>query len=42
VTAAHELFALELAGIHAALYVGSWSQWCRDSGRPVATGADPG
>ncbi|MFF3667589.1 sulfurtransferase [Microtetraspora malaysiensis] len=38
VTAAHEVLALELAGIHAALYVGSWSHWVTDSSRPVATG----
>ena len=42
VTAAHEVLALELAGIPAALYVGSWSGWVTDPGRPVATGADPG
>jgi len=42
VTAAHEVLALELAGIRAALYVGSWSGWVTDPGRPVATGADPG
>jgi thiosulfate/3-mercaptopyruvate sulfurtransferase len=42
VTAAHEVLALELAGIPAALYVGSWSGWVADPGRPVATGADPG
>lgn len=34
VTACHTLLALEAAGLAgAALYVGSWSQWCR-SGRP--------
>ncbi|MEV6981194.1 sulfurtransferase [Sphaerisporangium sp. NPDC051017] len=38
VTAAHEVLALELAGIHAALYVGSWSNWIIDSSRPVAKG----
>jgi thiosulfate/3-mercaptopyruvate sulfurtransferase len=42
VTAAHEVLALELAGITAALYVGSWSGWIADPGRPVATGPDPG
>lgn len=42
VTAAHEVFALELAGIEAALYVGSWSEWSQDATRPVATGAEPG
>ncbi|MEU7990926.1 sulfurtransferase [Streptosporangium canum] len=38
VTAAHEVLALELAGIPAALYVGSWSNWVADPSRPVATG----
>jgi thiosulfate/3-mercaptopyruvate sulfurtransferase len=37
VTAAHELLALHEAGIDAALYVGSWSEWVTDPGRPVAT-----
>jgi thiosulfate/3-mercaptopyruvate sulfurtransferase len=31
VTACHTLLALELAGLSgAALYVGSWSEWCRN------------
>jgi thiosulfate/3-mercaptopyruvate sulfurtransferase len=42
VTAAHEVLALELAGGPAALYVGSWSSWVADPGRPVATGPQPG
>lgn len=42
VTAAHEVLALALAGIDAALYVGSWSEWITDPARPVAVGADPG
>jgi thiosulfate/3-mercaptopyruvate sulfurtransferase len=38
VTAAHEVLALALAGIPAALYPGSWSEWSADPTRPVATG----
>lgn len=39
VTACHNLFAMELAGLHGTrLYAGSWSEWIRDSDRPVATG----
>ncbi|MET7288735.1 sulfurtransferase [Streptomyces sp. NPDC005573] len=41
VSAAHEVLALAVAGIPAALYVGSWSEWSSDPSRPVATGADP-
>jgi len=41
VTAAHEVLALTLVGIPAALYVGSWSNWVADPGRPVATGTGP-
>ncbi|MFZ6848829.1 sulfurtransferase [Undibacterium sp. RuRC25W] len=37
VTACHNLLALDVAGLSgAALYPGSWSEWCADSGRPVA------
>jgi thiosulfate/3-mercaptopyruvate sulfurtransferase len=41
------VLALELAGVTspehpAGLYVGSWSQWCTDRDRPVATGPSPG
>jgi thiosulfate/3-mercaptopyruvate sulfurtransferase len=38
VTAAHEVAALAVAGIDAALWPGSWSQWSNDPARPVATG----
>jgi thiosulfate/3-mercaptopyruvate sulfurtransferase len=41
ITAAHSLLALESAGLTAAIYPGSWSDWIRDSNRPVATGTDP-
>ncbi|MGH3871016.1 MAG: sulfurtransferase [Pseudonocardiaceae bacterium] len=41
------VLGLEVAGVTsrqrpAALYVGSWSQWCTDPDRPVATGPNPG
>ncbi|MBJ7314132.1 sulfurtransferase [Rugamonas sp. CCM 8940] len=40
VTACHNLLALEVAKLPgAALYPGSWSEWCADPARPVATGA---
>lgn len=42
VTAAHEIAALEIAGIPAALFPGSFSEWSNDASRPVATGAEPG
>jgi thiosulfate/3-mercaptopyruvate sulfurtransferase len=42
VTAAHTLFALELAGIEGALlYEGSWSDWSSNPERPAATGTEP-
>ncbi|WP_239118249.1 sulfurtransferase [Paractinoplanes ferrugineus] len=41
VTAAHEIVALAVAGIDAALYPGSWSAWSSDPERPVATGEQP-
>ncbi|WP_336053918.1 sulfurtransferase [Streptomyces sp. CA2R101] len=42
VSAAHEVLALAVAGVPAALYVGSWSEWSGDPSRPVATGPQPG
>lgn len=41
VSGAHEVLALAVAGIPAALYVGSWSEWSSDPARPVAVGPDP-
>ena len=39
VTACHNLLAMEVAGLDGArLYAGSWSEWCADPTRPVATG----
>ena len=38
VTAAHDILAMAVAGIDAALYPGSWSEWVDDPARPVATG----
>jgi thiosulfate/3-mercaptopyruvate sulfurtransferase len=40
VTAAQEVLALHVAGIPAALYAGSWSEWVADRSRPVETGPD--
>jgi thiosulfate/3-mercaptopyruvate sulfurtransferase len=37
VTACHNLLSLEIAGLGGArLYAGSWSEWIRDSSRPIA------
>ena len=39
VTACHNLMAMEVAGLTGGrLYPGSWSEWCADPARPVATG----
>lgn len=39
VTACHNLLAMEVAGLKGGkLYAGSWSEWIRDSERPVARG----
>ncbi|WP_026535999.1 sulfurtransferase [Arthrobacter sp. H14] len=40
ISAAHEIVALEIAGIAGALYPGSWSQWSNHPQLPVATGAE--
>ena len=40
VNAAHEIAALAMIGVDAALYPGSWSQWSNDPKRPVATGPE--
>jgi thiosulfate/3-mercaptopyruvate sulfurtransferase len=39
VTACHNLLAMEIAGLPGGrLYAGSWSEWIRDTSRPVACG----
>jgi thiosulfate/3-mercaptopyruvate sulfurtransferase len=43
VTACHLLLAMEVARLPPGkLYAGSWSEWIRDPGRPVATGVEAG
>lgn len=47
ITACALVLGLEVAGVTsaqrpAALYAGSWSQWCTDRARPVACGPRPG
>jgi thiosulfate/3-mercaptopyruvate sulfurtransferase len=38
VTACHNLLAMEIAGLKdSRLYAGSWSEWCADPSRPIAT-----
>lgn len=40
VTACHNLLAMEVAGLSGGrLYAGSWSEWIRDTSRPVARGS---
>lgn len=42
ISACHNLLAMEFAGLSgSALYPGSWSEWCSDPSRPVATGPNP-
>jgi thiosulfate/3-mercaptopyruvate sulfurtransferase len=42
VTACHNLLAMEIAGLPGGrLYAGSWSEWIRDSSRPVERGEPP-
>ncbi len=39
VTAIHDILAMEIAGIRAALYPGSWSGWIADPDRPITSGS---
>jgi thiosulfate/3-mercaptopyruvate sulfurtransferase len=42
VTGCHNVLAMEIAGLAGTrLYPGSWSEWCADPSRPVATGDEP-
>jgi thiosulfate/3-mercaptopyruvate sulfurtransferase len=41
-TACHNILAMEIARLPlSTLYPGSWSEWCADPARPVATGREP-
>ena len=41
VSACHNILAMEIAGLAGSrLYPGSWSEWCADPKRPVATGSE--
>ena len=41
VSACHNILAMEVAGLAGSrLYPGSWSEWCSDEDRPVATGRE--
>ncbi|UYO97021.1 sulfurtransferase [Microbacterium sp. M28] len=42
ITAAHTALMLAEAGVDAKIFHGSWSQWSNTTGRPVATGPQPG
>lgn len=42
IASTHSALALAQAGIDARVYPGSWSQWSRTRGRPVAVGPTPG
>jgi thiosulfate/3-mercaptopyruvate sulfurtransferase len=41
ITAAQSLLALESAGLTAAIYPGSWSEWITEPNRPIAVGRRP-
>lgn len=41
IPSAHSALAFALAGVEARVFAGSWSQWARSPGRPVAVGAGP-
>jgi thiosulfate/3-mercaptopyruvate sulfurtransferase len=41
ITATQGLLALESAGLTAAIYPGSWSDWIADPTHPIATGTEP-